>query len=285
VADIHQDPKVRQNVPLWTLIVSLSVAGLGWMTAAFVLGRVTPSDALRLGADYAYILAEAVFIGAAASLLLRYFVRGGTEGRLVALLLKLDNLVTTLYRSHTGPFVTQEQLPPIRTLIESAQEFFYIGGNCRALLQDYPNDLKRWVTEGKRLIFLIQDPDNEGLKYSEMPCADYNPAKYVEDSRRSIRVLEDLQRAGGSIELYLTKTTPTQSLAFADPNGSSARVSMFIHLPDGEIHTAPCITFTRADNPHWFQLFYDRYDGLRKRSKQILPAPSGTEVEPVTGSP
>lgn len=265
--------KPQVEVPTWALLVLCASAALGWMAATFFLGRVQAAQVSRVLIDFSYGLAQAAFVGSSAGLFFRYLTRGfeQQDESTAAHFARIEGMLENKF---AGPFVSRDALSPIKDLIESSEEFFYVGGNCRSLLHDYPHHFDQWAKEKKKLVFLLQDPDNEGLQFCEMPCANYDYARYVEATRASIRFLTTLSEKGGNIELFLTKMTPTQSLAFANPHSPNARVSMFLHLPDGESHTAPSLSFSRSDSPRWFQLFFDRYDGLRKRSKQVLPPSS-----------
>lgn len=41
----RKEQKEKSQVPLWLLILALALAGLGWTTATFFLGRTTASGA------------------------------------------------------------------------------------------------------------------------------------------------------------------------------------------------------------------------------------------------
>jgi hypothetical protein len=89
-------------------------------------------------------------------------------------------------------------------------------------------------------------------------------------SRDSIERLKSLSVSGANVELYLTKMTPTQSIVFVNPEMPEARLSMFLHMPNGESHTAPCISFSRGESPRWYDLFYTRYEDLKNNSTQVV---------------
>jgi hypothetical protein len=264
--------KTQVEVPTWALLVICASAALGWMAATFFLGRVQSVQTWKVLIDFGYGVAQAAFVGSSAGLFFRYLARG-LEKQDESTAAQIARIEGMLENKVAGPFVSRDALPPIKDLIEHSEEFFYVGGNCRSLLQDLPHHFDQWAKEKKKLVFLLQDPDNDGLQSCEMPCANYDYDRYVEATRASIKSLTALSNKGANVELFLTTMTPTQSLAFANPHSPHARVSMFLHLPDGESHTAPCLSFSRSDSPRWYQLFFDRYDALRERSKQVLPPP------------
>jgi hypothetical protein len=90
-------------------------------------------------------------------------------------------------------FYKASQLTSVVEFMQLGEELFYSGGHLHSLLHNNSNYFRQWLRDGKSLRFLLQDPDNEGLRYLEMPCVNYAPKVYVEQIRDSIEILSRLK--------------------------------------------------------------------------------------------
>ena len=169
-------------------------------------------------------------------------------------------------------FYSLDEIPVLEDYLRNSTELFYVGGHLNGLIMNNTNLFENWLKEGKTLKLILQNPKNEGLKYLEMPCIEYNYESYVNQINLSIERLRALKRIDNAdIEVRVTDITPTQSISILDGHKKGTELCMLLHLPKSEGTTAPFVRLKRADNLDWFNLFYDRYYRIMwDKAKKII---------------
>ncbi len=157
-------------------------------------------------------------------------------------------------------FYSLNEIPPLKIYLKGASELFYVGGHLNAITLNNFNLFKEWLDNGKTLKFILQNPNNLGLKHLNMPCTGYEYKTYKKQIELSIGRLRKLKaRDKGKIEVRVTDLSPTQSISILDGHLGGIELCMLLHLPDGDGQTAPFVRIKKEDDLKWFNLFYERY--------------------------
>jgi hypothetical protein len=184
---------------------------------------------------------------------------------------KLDVLDHKLDKLKADFLVTADELVPFSEYIADAEEVFCAGGHLMGFIVERSALWERWLGPGKRLKVIVQDPDNPGLDHLEMPCGLYEAAEYRRQVRVTLGRLEALQNKfpSSEIKVKLSTVTPTQSVSILDGHKGGTRMTMLLHVPEGDATIAPFIVLNRAQHPKWFNLFFQRYyEQLWKKSRE-----------------
>lgn len=181
------------------------------------------------------------------------------ESRFEAADRKLESIIQ-MGRIRGSIFESINDLPSMASYIAEADEVFFTGGNLTGLMLTNFNLFENWLIEGKSLKFILQNPENEGLKYLVMPCANYEYTEYAEQIKLSLARLRNLQSIpNAKIEVRLTDMSPTQSVCILDGHESGTEMRLIIHIPSGDGSSAPFVRLSRAHDEAWFNVFYTKY--------------------------
>jgi len=173
---------------------------------------------------------------------------------------KLESLIQQIERIRGPIFWSIKEIPSLKDYIRGADELFYTGGHLNALVLTNTNLFEEWLRAGKSLKFILQNPENEGLKNLEMPCVNYQGEEYIKQIELSLERLRMLQRIpDAKIEIRLTDISPTQSVSILNGHKGGTEMCLLLHLPNGDGTTAPFVRLTRDNQEEWFSLFYNRY--------------------------
>ncbi|HEX5720697.1 MAG TPA: hypothetical protein VF179_31370 [Thermoanaerobaculia bacterium] len=189
-----------------------------------------------------------------------------TEEKLEILERKLDALNVDFFLPRTA-------LLPMREYIADADEVFCAGGHLMGFVVEHSALWEQWLGPGKRLKILVQDPDNPGLDHLEMPCGLYDAGEYRRQINVTLGRLQALQKKapGSEIKVRLSKVTPSQTLSILDGQRGGTKMTMLLHVPEGDATIAPFIILNRAQHLKWFNLFYKLYyEQLWAKSKEFM---------------
>ncbi|MDX6386184.1 MAG: hypothetical protein QOK48_3757 [Blastocatellia bacterium] len=173
---------------------------------------------------------------------------------------KLESIIQ-LGRVGGAMFENFRDIPPLENYTSGAHELFFTGGHLNGVVLTNTNLFKEWLKPGRSLKFILQNPNNIGLRHLEMPCVNYNYDEYVKQIRLSLERLHTLQTElpEAKIEVRLTDISPTQSVLIVDGHEGGTEMRLLIHIPSGDASTAPFVRLSRAHDKVWFNIFFNKY--------------------------
>jgi len=173
----------------------------------------------------------------------------------------LNDIKNEIVESTRPPFISVSQLTPFSETMEISHELFYTGGHLHSFIHGYTNYFEKWLSEGKSIRLILQDPQNKGLKNLSMPCVNYNSNVYIAQINDSLNILKQLniKFPNGKLGVRVTNIAPTQSVSVIDGHIGGTTLCMLHHLPNGESSSAPFMCLDRHKDKEWFKLFFDRY--------------------------
>lgn len=174
---------------------------------------------------------------------------------------KLDEHLDHLSNNLTQPFFrSRKDCPAIEEISQGAEELFFTGGHLHSLLIQYQGFFHSWLKEGRKLKFIVLNPDNYGLKHMKLPCIDYDPEAYITQIQGSLGRLKALAKTNpGKIEVRLSDITITTSVTILDGHIGGRLMNVLLHLPNGDARFGPIFTLSRDGEKRWFEVIFDRY--------------------------
>lgn len=185
---------------------------------------------------------------------------------------KLEKIETSIEEITRPLFFSVNEVTPFSDIMEHSQELFYTGGHLHSFIHGHTNNFGKWLSEGKSLRLILQDPKSEGLKDLAMPCVNYNAEVYVAQINDSLTILDELSKKHPKAKLgvRVTNITPTQSVSIIDGHMGGTSICMLHHLPNGDSSSAPFMSLDPSKDKEWFELFYERYYSYLWNSSRVI---------------